>query len=743
MRRVGGIISATGLAVAIALATLAGQQKPAGTGRAAAKPYTTWQSYGGGAHSSQYSALDQINKKNVAKLQVAWTFPITGNSIFNPVVIDGVMYAPVGGGALAAIDAATGKEIWRKEGVAPQSARGMNYWESPDRSDRRFIFLQRGDVIAVNAQNGELITSFGNNGRVDVREAMERKPAGAVGTSNPGRIFENLFILPLPGGPNYGGPPSDVHAYDVRTGKLAWIFHVIPHEGEFGFDTWPEGHWRRGGGGHNWSEFTVDEENGIAFVGFGSPRYDFYGGDRKGNNLFANSLVAIDARTGKRIWHQQLIHHDLWDWDIPQSAKLLTIRQNGKPRQVVAQATKHGFLFVFDRRTGQPIWPIEERPVPQTDIPGEWTSPTQPFPTKPAPFAKQSFTEKDINPYLPKEAQDELRARLRSYRNEGLFTPPSFEGSVQMPGHNGGANFGTSAVDPDRGEFYVVHKSLPTMIRISLPAAPRGAGAGGARGAGGGGGGGRGGGNALMTPEQKAELMAKAKEIVDAAKGERVEFTSPVSFMNINFPGGSMTASAPPWSEMVKYDLNTGEIVWRIPAGVQEAPPEYKIPNTTGVQFPRNAPLVTAGGLIFLATGPERKVRAYDRDNGRELWVHSLPNGAEGMPATYQVNGRQFVVLPVAQPTGTFPASFNAGGGRGAGPAPANLGGLPAPGAAAPAPGGPPPAAAPPAPGGPPAPPAGAQGGAPGDGGRGGGRQGRGGGGPALPSAFIVFALPQ
>jgi glucose dehydrogenase len=727
MRRVGGIVSLTGIVVAIALVTLAGQGRQGGGGRATAKPYTTWQSYAGGAHSSQYSALDQINTKNVGKLQVAWTYPITNNSIFNPVVIDGVMYVPVGG-ALAAIDAATGKELWRKEGMGPSGARGMNYWESPDRSDRRFIYLQRGAVVAVNAQNGELITSFGTEGRVDLRDAMERKPANPVGTSNPGRIFENLFIIPLPGGPNYGGPPSDVHAYDVRTGKLVWIFHVIPHEGEFGYDTWPEGHYKVSGGGHNWSEFTVDEENGIAFVGFGSPRYDFYGGDRKGNNLFANSLVAIDARTGKRIWHQQLIHHDLWDWDIPQSAKLLTIRQNGKPRQVVAQATKQGFLYVFDRRTGQPIWPIEERKVPQTDVPGEWTSPTQPFPTRPAPFAKQSFTEKDINPYLPKETQDELRARLRSYRNEGLFTPPSFEGSVQMPGHNGGANFGTSAVDPDRGEFYVVHKSLPTVIRIAMPAPPRGAGPGaaGARGGGGGaGGGGRGGGNALVTPEQKAELMAKAKQLVDEAKGARVEFTSPVSFMQINFPGGAMTAAAPPWSEMVKYDLNTGNIVWRIPTGVQEAPPEYNIPNNTGVQFPRNAPLVTAGGLIFLATGPERKVRAYDRESGKELWQHSLPNGAEGMPATYQVNGRQFVVLPVAQPTGTFPATFNNAAARGAGPAAAPA----APAAAAPA-----------------VPEAGAaQGAAPaGDAGRGGGgRQGRGGGGPALPSAYIAFALPQ
>jgi glucose dehydrogenase len=735
MRRAGGIILLTGAAVAVALSTLTGQSQPAGTSRATAKPYTTWHSYAGGAHSSQYSALDHINTKNVAKLQVAWNYPITGNSIFNPVVIDGVMYAPVGGGALAAIDAATGKEIWRKEGAAPSGARGMNYWESPDRSDRRFIFLQRGDVVAVNARDGEIITSFGTNGRVDVRDAMERKPTGPIGTSNPGRIFENLFILPLPGGPSYGGPPSDVHAYDVRTGKLAWIFHVIPRPGEFGYDTWPEGHYQRGGGGHNWSEFTVDEENGIAFIGFGSPRFDFYGGDRPGNNLFSESLVALDARTGRRLWHQQLIRHDLWDWDIPQSAKLLTIRQNGKPRQVVAQATKHGFLFVFDRRTGEPIWPIEDRPVPQTDVPGEWTAPTQPFPTKPAPFAKQSFTEADINPYLPKEAQDELRARLRTYRNEGLFTPPSFEGSVQMPGHNGGANFGTGAVDPDRGEFYIVHKSLPTMIRISLPRGG-GPGAAGGRG-GGGGGGGRGGGNAIVSPEEKAELMKQAQQLVDEAraKGERVEFQSPVNFMNINFAGGSMTAAAPPWSEMVKYDLNTGDIVWRIPTGVQEAPPEYNIPNTTGVQFPRNAPLVTAGGLVFLATGPERKVRAYDRETGKELWVHDLPNGAEGMPATYEANGRQFLVLPVAQPTGTFPATFTpAGGARAAGPAPA---GPPAAAggarAAGPAPG--------PAAGG--AAAAAPQGGRPGGDGARGGRQGRGGGGPALPSAFIAFALPQ
>ena len=355
MRRVAGLLVLTGAFVAATLVSLTSQTAPVPAGaRATATPYTTWRSYSGGGHSSQYSALDQINTRNVAKLEVAWTYPVTGTNIFNPVVIDGVMYVPAGGGVLAALDAATGKELWRKEGAAPSGARGMNYWESADRSDRRFIFLRSGNVTAINAANGETITSFGRNGLVDLREAMDRKPPGPVGTSNPGRIFQDLFIISLPGGASYGGPPADVHAYNVVTGKLAWVFHAIPHEGEFGYETWPEGAWKRSGGVHNWSEMTVDEANGIAFINFGSPRFDFYGGDRKGDNLYGNSLVAIDARTGKRLWHQQLIHHDLWDYDLPQAPKLLTIRQNNQNIDIVAQGTKHGFLFVFERKTGRP-----------------------------------------------------------------------------------------------------------------------------------------------------------------------------------------------------------------------------------------------------------------------------------------------------------------------------------------------------------------------------------------------------
>jgi quinoprotein glucose dehydrogenase len=684
-------------------------------GTRGAKPYTTWATYSGGAHSSQYSALGQINKTNVSQLEVAWTFPVTGTVIFNPLIIDNVMYLQANNNTLAAVDPASGKELWRKQMAGTFGARGMNYWESPDRSDRRIFFLAGGMLTAINAQNGELIPTFGDNGRVDLRIALYRQANGPLQTSNPGRIFENTIIMSLPAqGASYDATPAEVQAYDVRTGKVQWVFHSIPHPGEFGYDTWPPEAYKKSGGVHNWSESTVDEQRGIAFINFGSPRFDFYGGDRKGDNLFGNSLVAIDARTGRRIWHQQLVHHDMWDYDLPQAPKLLTIRQNGRAIDIVAQATKHGFLFVFDRETGKPIWSIEERKVPQSDVPGEYSSPTQPFPTKPAPFARQSFTVKDINPYLPAAERQAIAERMKYLRNDGLFTPPSFEGSISLPGHNGGANFQTSAVDPTRGEMYVFAKALPTVDRIALPAPPGG---GGGRGGGGGGGGAQvAAGGPIITPEQKAQLIKDAQALVDAAKakGGVVQFPSPYEFMN-NY-SYSMTAIGPPWSEMTAYDLNTGEIKWRIPTGTVLAPPELGIPATTGSHFPRSGPLVTAGGLVFFATGSDRRFRAYDRDSGKEVWSIELPAASEGMPATYEVNGRQFIVVPVASGTGQFAARFG-----GPGPARGAGSGAAAPPAAAPQAGAAPEAAA-----------------ARQGGGRGGGR----GGAPVgPPGQYMVFAL--
>jgi len=686
MRRFGGSLL---IALTLGMAALVAQS--GGSRSSSAKPYTTWTAYQGGSHSSQYSALDQINKSNVSRLDVAWTYPVNGNITFNPIVVDDVMYVQGTGNAIVALDAATGKEIWRHANQGAIGARGLNYWESPDRSDRRLLYLNAGNLTAINAKTGEAITSFGNNGRVDLRVALWREARNPLQTSNPGRVFENLIIISLPAqGAGYESTPADVQAYDVRTGKIVWVFHSIPHPGEFGYDTWPEGAYKKAGGVHNWSELTVDAQNGIAFIPFGTARFDFYGGDRAGDNLFANSLVALDARTGKRLWHHQLVHHDLWDYDLPQAPKLLTLRQNGRNVDVVAQATKFGFIFVFERKTGKPIFPIEERPVPQSDVPGEQSSKTQPFPAKPAPFARQSFTEKDINPYLPEAEKELLRQRLRSVRNEGLFTPPSLEGSLELPGHNGGANWGSSAVDPVRGEFYVVAKNMPTLMRLILSNEEPTAG------------GALGGGAAspIITAEQKAKLMAAAKEA--AAKGP-VRYTSPYDFMQS--PTNGMTAIGPPWSEITAYDLNTGEIKWRVPHGGVTAPSELGIKADSGSHMPRGGPLVTAGGLVLVATASDRTVRAYDRDSGKVVWTKELPTGSEGVPATYEVGGRQFIVFPVAAGAGLFPARFG-------GPAAAASGGAAA--------GGGPEAEA---------------------GGR--GRGGRAGGPPPAPGAYIAYALPR
>ena len=701
MRRLGVSL----LIVTLALITLTAQSSS--NGSRGAKPYTTWTAYQGGAHSSQYSALDQINKSNVSQLEVAWTYPVAGNITFNPIVVDNVMYVQGTGNAIVALDAATGKELWSHANQGAIGARGLNYWESKDRKDRRLLYLNAGNLTAINAQNGETISTFGKNGRVDLRVALWREARNPLQTSNPGRVFENLFIISLPAqGAGYDATPADVQAYDVVTGKIAWVFHSIPHPGEFGYDTWPEGAYKKAGGVHNWSEFTIDEQNGIAFIPFGTARFDFYGGDRVGNNLFANSLVALDARTGKRLWHYQLVHHDLWDYDLPQAPKILTLKQNGRNIDVVAQASKFGFIYVFERKTGKPVFPIEERPVPQSDVPGEVSSPTQPFPMKVPPFARQSFTETDINPYLPEAEKERLRQLLKSVRNEGLFTPPSLEGSIELPGHNGGANWGSTAADPTKGELYVVAKNMPTLMRLVLSnEEPTAGGAlgGGAQ-------------SPIITAEQKAQLMAVAKAA--AAKGP-VRYTSPYDFMQS--PTNGMTAIGPPWSEITAYDLNTGEIKWRIPDGGVTAPAEANIPANTGAHMPRGGPLVTAGGLLFVATASDRTVRAYDRETGKVVWSKDLPTGSEGVPATYEVGGRQFIVLPVAAGAGLFPARFG-------GPAPAR--GV-APAAAA-------------APQGAPAalPQGGPEAQAARGAGAGGGGRGRGGAPPA-PGAYIAYALPR
>ncbi|HSM40434.1 MAG TPA: PQQ-binding-like beta-propeller repeat protein, partial [Afifellaceae bacterium] len=441
--------------------------------------YETWDQYLGGSDSSQYSSLDQIDRDNVGQLDVAWTFEYGGGAPnFNPIVVDDVMYVLAQfprpeGPAFVALDAATGEEIWRSPIQGQVGSRGVNYWESEDRSDRRLIFLNSGMMSAIDAETGEPITSFGDNGKVDIRIGLEGDIDEIPGmqTSNPGRVFEDLIIYSLPGrGTSYNAYPADIHAYNILTGRLEWVFHTVPREGEFGADTWPEEGLGNYGGVHNWSESTVDSELGIVYIPTGTARFDFYGGNRRGDNLFGNSLVALDARTGERLWHFQTIHHDMWDLDIPQAPKLLTVNHDGEEIKAVAQATKQGLLFVFNRETGEPLWPIEERPVPASDVRGEQASPTQPFPTQPPPFARQTFTADDINPYLPAEERAALRENFASvWRNEGPYTPPSLEGTIMLPGHNGGTNWGGSAVDPESGRFFVVSKELPTLVTLFPP----------------------------------------------------------------------------------------------------------------------------------------------------------------------------------------------------------------------------------------------------------------------------------
>ncbi len=590
---------------------------------AADRSFATWSQYLGGADSSQYSSLKQINKSNVTKLEVAWTYPTgPGTFIFDPIVVDGVMYVLAQNNSFVALDAGTGKELWVHPNTGAVGSRGMNFWESRDRSDRRLFFINAGFLTAIDARTGKTIDSFGDNGRTDLRNGLDRDPGRALQTNNPGRVFENLIITPLPAGSaTYDSTPADIHAYDVLTGKLVWMFHVIPHPGEFGYETWPPDAWKTVGGVHNWNEMTIDEKRGIAFIPLGTSRYDFYGANRKGNNLFANSLLALDARTGKRLWHFQLVHHDLWDYDIPVAPKLLTVKHNGKSEDVVAQATKFGFLFVFDRVTGEPLWPVEERPVPQSDVPGEWSSPTQPFPTKPPAFARQSFTEKDINPFAAEAEQAAIRELLGSSRNEGLFTPPSLRGSISAPGHNGGANWGMVAVDPGKGFLYVITKEHPTLDKLQLPGQGRG---------------GRGRGPVAPPPVPDPAAPAPADSFT--------RYNSPVNFIS---QSSGLSAINPPWSTLTAYDLNSGTIRWQVPNGGVLAL-EKEGHSGTGARDPRGGPVVTAGGLIFAATASDHKVRAYDEDTGKVLWEYDTPTGSDGVPAVYEIGGREYIAFCVA-----------------------------------------------------------------------------------------------
>jgi len=714
---------------------------------AAGQNHKTWMDYGGGLDSSHYVALTQINKSNVNQLKIAWTYPTGDNRsyLFNPIIVDNVMYVLARNSSLVALDAATGKEIWIHENLPGLTSRGITYWESKDRKDRRLIFTMNNFLQQIDARTGKSILTFGKNGLVDLREGLGRDPNTIVRIQpeNPGRVFENLILLGSAPGEAYLAPPGDIRAYDVITGKMVWIFHTIPHPGEFGYETWPKDAWKYSGGTNAWGEFTIDEKRGIAYFPTGSPTYDYYGADRIGTNLFGNCLLALDARTGKRLWHFQMVHHDLWDWDASAAPQLVTVRHNGKQIDAVAQATKQGFLYVFDRVTGKPLWPIEERPVPKSDMPGEQAWPTQPIPTIPPPFARQKMTAADVNPYiLTPQERASWKDQIASMRNEGLFTPPGLYESLSLPGARGGANWGSTAANPSKGMVYLTTQDWPTIYKLSIedpfagrPARTRGAGdpgraayeqrcqsCHGVNGMRDGAGppalagvgsrlgfdafrrvvvGGRAempafpdldnttlnailtflgnGGGTVEAAAKNAAVVASGGAPggleIRAPTGPRYsQLGGPPYPEGLDTPGDRYYTRwglypdqpfviSPPWSSVVAYDLNKGTIKWKVPFGQDAKAAQEGATDTGAFMAEHHGMIVTATGLIFLAAS-DGKLRAYDEETGKTLWTVTLPSSSEGIPAMYEVNGRQYLVVSASSNVNT------AGRGRMAGTAP-------------------------------------------------------------------------
>jgi quinoprotein glucose dehydrogenase len=703
---------------------------------AAQGPNVDWRTYEGGNSALSWSGLTQINLQSVKSLGVAWTFPIdAGSSQSSPLVIDETMYLIGANNALVALNAETGQVLWTRPAALTGRSRGLTYWESADRKDRRIITFNNQMMEATDAMTGRLVPSFGASGKVDLRTGFNGRTVEQVPRiqpSSPGRVVGDTIIIGSATGEEYASPPGDIRAFNARTGKPLWSFHTIPQPGEFGYGEWKPDMWKTASSANNWGGMAVDEKRGIVYVPLGSASYDFWGVDRPGSNLFANSLVALDVKTGKRLWHYQTVHHDLWDYDLTTTPVLMAIDHGGKKVDVVVQAGKQGFLFVFDRVTGKPMWPIEERPVPKSNVPGEIASPTQPFPTVVPPFARQAFTADDIDPRLPHEEYVVLQARVKAARNDGLYTPPEIDReTVQMPGNHGGANWGLQGGEPDSSRYYVASFDYPALLKLEMTAGqPRTAGlsplaAGealynanckvchGADRQGGGG-----------IPElkevDKRFKPPEIKAIVTDGRATMPPFAGTLKSDDIDNvvsyltglapvraqigPGQGAAAISPEAALAASRDgaasaTEYQELKYHSPYGflvAESGNPAIKPPWSTLTAYDLSVPkilwqrpvgsipwygdqpvgtaaskggiLITAGGLIFSSSNSDRRIHAWNKETGDLVWEGDLPAGGQGRPITYMIKGRQYLAVPAA---GSGPASPNGLASRWYGAAPA------------------------------------------------------------------------
>ena len=663
-----------------------------------------WPVYHGDPTASHYSQLTQITKDNVKDLQLAWTYessraPLTRFSEIqcNPLVIDGVLYGIAPDGFIFALDAATGQERWRYDAYTgmpegfrwPGRVRGLAHWSAGDSS--RLIVGMSTYLQVLDPATGQRLEDFGEGGLVDLRLHLDRDPETVrFNFTTPGALYGDLYIV---GGffseNREGSAPGDIRAYSVRTGALAWSFHTIPAPGEFGADTWPENARDYVGAANVWAGFSLDVERGLVFAPTGSPTYDFYGGDRKGQNLFGNSVVALNAATGERVWHYQIVHHDLWDRDLPAQPNLVTVERDGQRIDAVAQVTKHGYVYVLHRETGEPIFPIEEVPVPAAVMDGDEAWPTQPIPTAPPPFVRINMGEEDVT-NISETAAAAVREQMKGYRNDGLYTPLGEQTTLLMPAVIGGAEWGGAAYNPHSGILYVNANEMPyilTMIKLddsddmtpfregrnvfaSMCASCHGMDRKGSthmgftppllnlgarmsaadletvitEGRG------RMEGFPWMKqyrpqwieqlqvfllseePELTPEQIAKPEQFIYTHMGHK-QFVDPEGY----------PAVKPPWGTLNAIDLNRGEIKWQVTLGEIAELTERGIPQTGAENY--GGPVVTAGGVLFIAATSDERFRAFDEDTGQLLWETKLPASGFATPSVYSVNGRQYVVI--------------------------------------------------------------------------------------------------